>query len=131
MDELKYETVQEHEYQDIYRLCYGVLVIVNKYNIANYNWYWGNTKEHKKKLEKIKGLKSCFKTLDDIDMYTYNNQELSVLPRGSIIFEDNVIIPTNNKDEYFYELKTTGSCFSGVGKEFSDLLNLVKEIYDK
>lgn len=128
---MDYEIVQKHEYQDIYRLTYGVLVIVNKFkHQSQRNWYWNHTKDNKKKLKKITGLKNCFMTNEDIEIRSYITNGNEVVPIGSIIFEDAIILPTTIKEDYYFELKTTGSCFSGLGKEFNKLLETAKEIYN-
>lgn len=121
-----YEIVQKHEYQDIYRLCYGVLVVVNKYKHISNGWYWNYTKKYKKKLEKIQGLKNCFKTTEDIELDKYDDNE--IISKGTVIFEDRAIEPLIDKSKYYFELKTTGSCFSGNYEEFSRLLDTAKEI---
>lgn len=132
----EYEVVQEHEYQDIYRLRYGVLLIVNKYeNIKSTTergveipiWNWTDTSENKNKLKKLKGLKNLYQVKEDLHTRFNNN----FIKKDTIIFDNTAIKPLSNKEEYYYELKTTSSCFSGDLNGFKELVAMVNEILEK
>lgn len=122
MENLDYEVVQKHEYQDIYRLKYGVLMIVKKFKYSDYDWCFRHTNKNELKLTKIKGIKNCYKTKEDIVVHD------DVLPRGSVILDHEIILITSDEKDFFYELKTTGSNFSGDRKEFQILLGTIQNI---
>lgn len=123
---MNYEVVQEHKYQDIYRICYGVLLIVNKFKKVKHGLYFVSEKENKKSFKKVDGLKNCYTAKTDIPVpYSYDN---TIISKGSIIFEHNLIEPITNKEDFFYELKTTGSSFSGNYGDFKELNEMVDDI---
>ena len=124
---MEYETIQEHEYQDIYRLTPGVLLKINKYATSEIYWNWTDSKENKKQLLKIEGLSKCYKLKNEV-ITSYRKQ---VIPKDTIIFEDGIIIPITNKNNFFYELKTTSSCFSGDLEEFKELTEMINKILNK
>jgi hypothetical protein len=121
---MNYEVVQEHKYQDIYRICYGVLLIVNKFKKINHSLYFVDQKENKKSFKKVEGLKNCYTAKEDIQIPYSKN----IVTKGSVIFEHGVIEPISDKSDFFYELKTTGSCFSGNYEEFKKLNEIVDDI---
>lgn len=123
---MNYEIVQENKYQDIYRICYGVLLIVNKFKNVKNGLYFVSEKKNKNSFKKIEGLKNCYTAKEDIPIpYSYDN---AIISKGSIIFENRLIEPITNKEDFFYELKTTGSSFSGNYIEFKELNKMVDNI---
>jgi len=129
------EIVQQHEIQDIYRIAYGVLVKINKFKRNEYcGWYWATTNKYKKQMTKIKEIKNCFRLTEDCicKECVLDNWEDVIIPKGTIIFEDSPIevLGAYQKDDWFYELKTTGSSFSGDLEEFRDLINRIDKIVD-
>ncbi len=123
-----FEILQEHEIQDIYRVCSGVLLKVNKFAISDIHWNWVDTKNHKKSLSKVEGIKNCFKLKEDVVVNKYLHTKGDIVLKDTIIFEDFIIKPINNPYNYFYELKTTGNSFSGDFNGFNELLATIEQI---
>lgn len=118
----KEQIVQQHEYQDIYRLEFGVLLKVNKFMRENYvsAYYF------KEKLKKVPGLKNCYIVAETI--YGYEDK----YEKGTIIFENYIITPTNDPSKFFIELKFSGGSYTGdIGKikSFTELIEEVINYY--
>jgi hypothetical protein len=124
---MEYEVIQEHEYQDIYRLTPGVLLKINKYKSSEIYWNWTDSDYHKKELSKVKGLDKCYKLKSEV-ITKFKKQ---TVPKDTIIFEQHIIVPIADKKDFFYELKTTGSCFSGNLEEFKELIEMINEVLNK
>lgn len=109
------EIVAQTDYQDIYRITDGVLLVVNKFEPIDYT---GETKEYVCVYEsnaKYKSYnKNCqvwLKVLKEDYMYKYCPV---VVPKGTVLYMNIPVICTNEKDKWKYELKTTGTAFSGT-----------------
>ena len=129
------EIVQQHKIRDVYRITDGVLIKVNKFKQNERDgWYWSTTQKYKNQMEKVDGIKNCFKLKEDCvrPYWTPLGDGVSNSPAGTIIFEDCPIeiLDISQKEEWFYELKTTGQAFSGDYGEFEMLLDKVKKILD-
>lgn len=119
-----YEIVVETEYQDIYRLKYGVLLVVDKFktdekykNKYFYSRYIKCGQYHKNTQNGLVVTKE--------DYYdTYSN---TMLPKGTIMFCDIPVISCDNED-YFYKIKTTGDSFSGDMIGFKEILDSINKI---
>jgi hypothetical protein len=128
----KYEIVQTHEYQDIYRITDGVLLKINKFKNTNTSpyWYRSSTEKYKKQLKKVSGIKQCYILKEDINLIWCEYGR--TVPKGTVIFEYCDVQPLgiSEKDKWFYELKTTSSAFSGNLKKFKELIEMVNEILE-
>lgn len=120
---MNYEVVQQHEYQDIYRLCHGVLVIVHKYESVSH-WL---TNFKPSMGTKIKGIKNCYKLNNEL----VENWTHQIYPKGTILLEGTVINPIDKLQNYRYELKTSGTYFSGNLEKFYKLLDSAKKIINQ
>lgn len=120
---MDYEIVQQHEYQDIYRLCHGVLVIVHKYEQVSH-WLTGFKPSMG---TKIKGIKNCYKLKDSLE----ESWTRKIYPEGTIVLDGVVINPIDNSQNYRYELKTSGAYFSGNMEEFYKLLDNARKIINQ
>lgn len=113
------EVVVETELQDIYRVCPGVLIVVNKFE---YDDLYGErcflnsekTKPYNKLVKYIRVLKNDFNM-----KYKY------IIPAGTPILNDSPIKQTS-VNNYTYEIKTTGDSLGGDATRVLSLLEDIK-----
>ena len=120
------EIVAQTDYQDIYRITDGVLFIVNKFIPIDYS---DKTKEYirvyrsKAKYKSYnKNRQTWLKVLKEDYVYKYC---LVVVPKGNVTYMGIPVICTNDKDKCEYELKTTGTAFSGTYDTMLEMLDTV------
>lgn len=118
------EMVANTEYQDIYRITDGVLLVVNKFIPIDYS---DQTKEYihvyRNKVKYKSYDKNCqnwLKILKEDYEYKYCSV---IIPKGTVLYMDIPVICTKDKDKWKYELKTTGSCFRGTYNEMFTMLD--------
>lgn len=124
------EVLANTEYQDVYRIVDGVLLIVNKFLYKDYskktsrivrvnNTGRDNCKTYHKDCQ------SCLKELkrDHLDTYA-----TVTIPKGTILYHGYPIEPTNNPENYRYQIKTTGDAFSGDSTDMMAYLEMIAEI---
>ena len=126
------EVLANTEYQDVYRIVDGVLLIVNKFLHKDYS----------KKTKRIvevnntgrdncktyhKGCQSCLKELkrDYLDTYA-----TVTIPKGTVLYHGYPIEPTIKPENYIYEIKTTSDAFSGDYSEVMDMIKSIREVMD-
>lgn len=109
------EVVAQTDYQDIYRITDGVLLVVNKFISIDYS---DKTKEYirvymsKAKYKSYnKNCQNWLKVLKEDYEYEYCPV---IIPKGTVIYMGVPVICTNDKDKWEHELKTTGTAFSGT-----------------
>lgn len=114
------EIVVETEYQDIYRVTDGVLLIVNKFRHIDYSsqtdriisLYDGKFKSYNKNCQKqLKMLK------EDCNIYGIT------IPKGTVTYNLFPVELVSDINDYEYEIKTTGSMFSGNNESMLKMLN--------
>lgn len=120
------KTVVESEYQDIYRVTDGVLLIVNKFRRIDYSsqtdrvilLYDGKFKLYNKNCQKwLRVLK------EDCNIYGIT------IPKGTVTYNLFPVELVSDINDYKYEIKTTGSMFSGNNKSMLKMLNdIISEI---
>lgn len=120
------KTVVESEYQDIYRVTDGVLLIVNKFRRIDYSsqtdriisLYDGEFKSYNKNCQKwLRVLK------EDCNIYGIT------IPKGTVTYNLFPVELVSDINDYKYEIKTTGSMFSGNNESMSKMLNeIISEI---
>ena len=120
------EVLANTEYQDVYRIVDGVLLIVNKFLHKDYS----------KKTKRIvevnntgrdncktyhKGCQSCLKELkrDYLDTYA-----TVTIPKGTVLYHGYPIKPEN----YRYQIKTTGDALGGDFTDMMAYLEMIAEI---
>lgn len=110
------QILAETEYQDLYRVTDGVLLVVNKfvrtdypYSI-HYNVRWGKYN---------KGCQDCLKVLKED---YYDKYRDVTIPKGTVLYNNYPVIVTHNKSSWQYQIKTTGDLFSGNADDMIDLL---------
>ena len=117
-------------YQDIYRIKDGVLLVVNKFKPIDYSnitdkyisLYKPKTRRYKK------GCQDCLKILkeDYYDKYA----DITV-PMNTVIYHNTPVELLTDKSEYEYQIKTTGEMFSGNSEEMicdiNDIINVINK----
>lgn len=109
-------------YQDIYRIKDGVLLVVNKFKPIDYSnitdkyisLYKPKTRKYKK------GCQDCLKILkeDYYDKYA----DITV-PMNTVIYRNTPVELLTDKSEYEYQIKTTGEMFSGNSEEITEYID--------
>ena len=120
------EVVAQTNYQDIYRITDGVLLVVNKFVPIDYS---DQTKErihiyHDE--AKYKSYNKNFQTWLKVLKEDYESKYCPVIiPKDTVTYMDVPVICTDDKDKWKYELKTTGTAFSGDCKTMLEMLDTV------
>ena len=126
------QILAETEYQDLYRVTDGVLLVVNKFKPIDYS---GKTTRHiyiyssDAKIGKYnKGCQDCLKVLKND---YYDKYADVTIPKGTVLYHSTPVEPTTDELEYRYQIKTTGELFSGsldeMDKMLSDILYRVRQ----
>lgn len=116
------EVLAKTEYQDLYRVTDGVLLVVNKFipikydNVEHVYIYKGKTGKYNK------GCQDYLKVLKE-DYYE-KYRDITV-KKGTILYHSRPVIATDNQPDWTYEVKTTGSALSG---DFDMINNLLSSI---
>lgn len=122
------EVVAQTDYQDIYRITDGVLLVVNKFVPIDYS---DKTKEYicmyRSKAKYKSYNKNCQNWLKVLkEDYEYKHCTI-IIPKGTVTYMDIPVICTEDKDKWKYELKTTGSCFSG---NYNEMFKMLDDVVD-
>lgn len=117
------ETLAETEYQDLYRITDGVLLVVNKFKPIDY----GEDKYVSLYDPKVKSYnKGCQKQLKIMKEDYYSKYEDVIVFQGTVLYYGRPV-ELACKEEWDYQIKTTGECFSGDIKKITELLNTILE----
>ena len=108
------------EYQDLYRVTDGVLFVVNKFVPIEYEGV-SNLYIYSTKLKQGKYNKNCQDWLKVLkEDYCYNS---ITVPKGTVLYMNRPVIATTNEADFNYEIKTTGSAFSGNVEVMENMLS--------
>lgn len=125
------EVVVQTDYQDIYRITDGVLFIVNKFIPVDYS------NDTPKKIYLYQSdmkyrlyNKFCQKRLKVLKEDYKNKYCPVVIPKGTVMYMNTPVICTKDKTKWKYELKTTGTAFSGTYGEILKMLDDVADCID-
>lgn len=117
------QILAETEYQDLYRVTDGVLLVVNKFKRIDYSkitdkpvgsLYRAKTGKYNK------GCQDCLKVLKSDYHDTYADITVS---KGTVLYHGTPIEVTDDESEYQYQIKTTGDLFSGNIDEMENMLS--------
>lgn len=128
------KVLAQTEYQDMYRVKDGVLLVVNKFipmkiDGVEHPIVYANWNESR---SYVKGCQKQLKVLkkDYIHEASWCEPEWIVL-KGTVIYEYRPVKSTKDKSKWKYEIKTTGSCLSGdierINELLNDILNVINE----
>ena len=125
------EVVVQTDYQDIYRITDGVLFIVNKFIPVDYS---NDTPKkiyfYKSDMKSRLYNKFCQKRLKVLKEDYKNKYCPVVMPKGTVMDMNTPVICTKDKTKWKYELKTTGTAFSGTYGEILKMLDDVVKCID-
>ena len=125
------QILAETEYQDLYRVTDGVLLVVNKFKPIDYSekttrhiyMYSSDAKTGKYN----KGCQDCLKVLKND---YYDKYADVTIPKGTVLYHSTPVESTTDELEYQYQIKTTGELFSGsldeMDKMLSDILYRIR-----
>lgn len=121
------EILAETEYQDLYRIIDGVLLVVNKFKPIDY----GEDKYVSLYDPKVKSYnKGCQKRLKILKEDYYKQYDDITVPKGTVLYYGRPVELTD-KSEWNYQVKTTGEALSGDSHEITELLKNILKIIDK
>lgn len=122
MEVISIEILAETKYQDLYRVTDGVLLVVNKFVYIDYGYIGYFTVDGVKMSKYNKNCQEWLKVLqtDYCDKYTGIK-----VPKGTVTYMRRPVVPTDDELEFQYEIKTTGSMFSG---DFTQMENMLSDI---
>lgn len=121
------QVLAETEYQDLYRITDGVLLVVNKFKPIDY----GEDKYVSLYDPKVKSYnKGCQKRLKILKKDYYKQYDDITVPKGTVLY---YVRPVEfaDKSEWNYQVKTTGEALSGDCHEITELLKIILKIIDK
>lgn len=120
------EIVANTEYQDLYRITDGVLLVINKFiNIHQNQIVRVYDKGRNKRYGH--GTQSWLNILNN-DQTDWNG---AFVPKGTVTYCGTPVVPTNDRSKWNYEVKTTGSSFSGNAEDVAKMLNSIQEIINE
>lgn len=117
------QILAETEYQDLYRVTDGVLLVVNKFKPIDYSKVTNKTVGalYRAKTGKYnKGCQDCLKVLKSDYVDTYSGV---TVPKGTVLYHNRPVELTTDELEYQYQIKTTGDLFSGDADEMENMLS--------
>ena len=118
------QILAETEYQDLYRVTDGVLLVVNKFKPIDYS---EKTDRHiylySSSAKSCKYNKSCQDCLKVLKNDYYDKYADVMIPKGTVLYHSTPVELTTDELEYQYQIKTTGDLFSGDVNEMENMLS--------
>jgi hypothetical protein len=120
------QVLTETEYQDLYRVTDGVLLVVNKFKPI----YYIKDKWLSLFNPKVKSYnKGCQKQLKILKEDYYLSYDDITVPKGTVLYYGKPV-ELACKEEWNYQIKTTGESLSGDFDRITELLyEVLKKIY--
>lgn len=117
------EVLAKTEYQDLYRVTDGVLLVVNKFVPIEYEnekccFVYNDTKQRKYN-------KECQHWLRVLKEDYYDEYSDIIVPKGTVTYMCSPVINTDNQADWTYEVKTTGKSLSGNSEIIEKLLSSI------
>lgn len=123
------EVVAKTEYQDIYRITYGVLLIVDKFVFdRQYGRYCRLYGRDTKTKSYAKGTDLKVLRVDTVHSEGYGDDSKAyTVPKNTILYYDSPV-KLADKSEWNFKIKTTGESFSGDINKINKLIDEIKNI---
>lgn len=123
------EVLANTEYQDVYRIVDGVLLIVNKFKRIIYDedeYFRVSFSE-----AKFKSYNKCCQKWLKVLKEDYHDEYSNIsVPKGTVLYQDYPVELTIKPENYIYEIKTTGNAFGGDYNEVMDMIKNIRAIMD-
>lgn len=124
------EVIANTEYQEVYRVTDGVLLVINKFtkmypNEYVYSSYSGVKNKNGRRKTYGKNTKDLY--IQQFDEVSWSGKEI---PNGTVLYFSEPVIASNNKCDWNYQIKTSGDAFSGdkelIEKLLNDILHVIR-----
>lgn len=120
------QTLCKSNYQDVYRVKDGVLLLINKFEYAYKDGYRKRVNTTQKNaMTYANGCKDLKKVIDKID-----NCDGSYTEVGQVLYHGYPVKLTS-KQNWNYQIKTTGDMFSGNLEEIATYIDDIIDIINK
>lgn len=120
------EVLANTEYQDLYRITDGVLLVVNKFEELHPE-HTSRIYETGKSKRYSKGTQECLSILKE-DRKHWSGV---LIPKGTVTYQGIPVIATKEKSKWRYEVKTTGSSLGGDAEVITEMLCSIKRIINE
>ena len=114
------------EYQDLYRVKDGVLLVINKFEPITYGPENKTYHLYNKKYKSY--AKDCQKELKVLKQDYFDEFEGITIPEGTVTYIGFPVIATTDKSKWDYQIKTTGTLFSGTQEEMLKMITDIENI---
>ena len=127
------EVLANTEYQDVYRITNGVLLIVNKFLYKDYSKITkGIVRVTNTKKDNCKTYhKSCQSYLKELKKDYLDTHAPVTIPKGTVLYNGYPVELTTKPENYIYEIKTTGDAFGGDYSEVMDMIKNISKVMDE
>lgn len=123
------EVLANTEYQDLYRITDGVLLIINKFTEI-YKGEIVKVADEGRQLKYGAGTQKWLKILK-CDKENCCGPNKVKVPMGTVTYCNTPVEPTTDKTLWTYEIKTTGSSFSGNADDIEKMLKSIQQIINQ
>lgn len=122
------EKICESDYQSMYRITDGVLLVINKFEYMSFpdDQYPCVHRSNNKRIWK-RYTRGCQTDLVELTVDYQNKYRNWSIPKGTVLYDGHPvqIVP---KSQWDYQIKTTGAAFSGNRSEMFMLLSRIEDI---
>ena len=120
------QIVCESDYQDIYRIRDGVLLVVNKFKIIDYSDKTDRRVSiHSSSVKWGKYKKECQDRLKILKKDHYDKWSDITVPKGTVLYHSTPVEIETDSSKFEYQIKTTGEMFSGDSSSMIEYINKI------
>lgn len=119
------ETLCKSDYQDLYRVTDGVLLVVNKFRYTLENGKY-RISTYRKSRDSTVYVKGCQEQLRKLIKPRQSYIRGNVCPVGTVVYYG-YLIEKCPVEEYDFQIKTTGDLFSGNAAQLTEVLEEITE----
>lgn len=126
------EILANTEYQNVYRIVDGVLLITNKFLYKDYSKKTRRTvRVNNTGRDNCKAYhKGCQSYLKELKRDYFDTYATVTIPKGTVLYNGYPVELTIKPENYIYEIKTTGNAFGGDYNEVMDMIKNIREVMD-
>ena len=111
------EVIAKTEYQNVYRVTDGVLLVVNKFKYMFEQMSPVDYSGQRRKMYHKNTKDLTINQKDKIDYYK------NFVPKDTVLYHNYPVVAIDNQPDWTYEIKTTGNSLSGGFEAIEKLLN--------